>query len=81
MVCVGEKAVTIVLVSDGIGTCGGPFQADREAKKAGVDFVMHTVGFNVGEVDGSQLECAAQASERLYFRKAFNHPTPSTITS
>jgi hypothetical protein len=42
---------------------------------------MHMVGFNAGEADVSQLECAAKVSERLYFRKAFNRLTPSAIVS
>lgn len=63
-----EGAVTIVLVSDGIETCGGdPCQTVREAKIDGIDFVMHVVGFDVGEVDVSQLECTAQAGGGLFF--------------
>jgi Ca-activated chloride channel homolog len=58
---------TIVLVSDGIESCGGdPCRAVREAKKSGIDFVMHVVGFDVGKVNVAQLECAAQAGGGLY---------------
>ncbi len=63
-----DGATTILLVSDGIETCGGdPCQAVRDAKAAGIDFVMHVVGFDVAKEDVSQLECAAQASGGLYF--------------
>jgi Ca-activated chloride channel family protein len=63
-----DTAATVVLVSDGIETCGGdPCAAVRDAKQAGVKFVMHVVGFDVGDVDVSQLECAAQAGGGLYF--------------
>ena len=62
-----EDAVTIILVSDGIETCGGdPCEAVKEAKESGVNFIMHVVGFDVGDVDVSQLECAAQAGGGLY---------------
>ncbi len=62
-----EGKTTILLVSDGIETCGGdPCAAVREAKAAGIDFVMHVVGFDVAKEDVSQLECAAQAGGGLY---------------
>lgn len=63
-----ENDVTVVLVSDGIETCGGdPCQKVRAAKKNGMTFVMHVIGFDVGEVDVSQLECTAQAGGGLYY--------------
>ena len=63
-----EDAVTVILVSDGIETCGGdPCKAVRDAKEAGVNFIMHVVGFDVAKEDVSQLECAAQAGGGLYF--------------
>ncbi|MFQ5631460.1 MAG: VWA domain-containing protein, partial [bacterium] len=63
-----EDATTIILVSDGLETCGGdPCKIVADAKKAGVNFVMHVVGFDVGDVDVSQLECTAQAGGGLYF--------------
>lgn len=63
-----EDAVTVILVSDGIETCGGdPCKAVKEAKEAGVNFIMHVVGFDVSKEDVSELECAAQAGGGLYF--------------
>ncbi|MCP3960506.1 MAG: VWA domain-containing protein [bacterium] len=63
-----DDATTILLVSDGIETCGGdPCQAVRDAKASGIEFVMHVVGFDVAKEDVSQLECAAQAGGGLYF--------------
>ena len=63
-----DGATTILLVSDGIETCGGdPCRAVRDAKAEGIDFVMHVVGFDVAREDVSQLECAAQAAGGLYF--------------
>ena len=67
-----EDATTVVLVSDGLETCGGdPCQAVRDAKQAGIEFVMHVVGFDLGEdEDISQLECAALAGDGLYLTAA-----------
>lgn len=60
-------AVTVVLVSDGLETCAGdPCRLTREAKAAGLNFVTHVIGFDVGKVSVAQLECVAQAGGGLY---------------
>lgn len=62
---------TVILISDGLETCGNdPCQAVQVAKKEGLLFVLHVVGFDVGEGDVSQLECAAQAGEGAYYSAA-----------
>lgn len=63
----GERPVTVVLVSDGLETCNGdPCARTREAKAAGLKFVTHVIGFDVGKVSVAQLECVAQAGGGLY---------------
>ena len=58
---------SIILVSDGLDTCGGdPCAAVKKAKQTGLDFRLHVVGFDVGGEDTSQLECAAMAGEGLF---------------
>ncbi len=58
---------TVVLVSDGLETCNGdPCKLARDAKQAGLDFVLHVIGFDVGKVKVAQLECVAQAGGGLY---------------
>jgi Ca-activated chloride channel family protein len=58
---------SIILVSDGLDTCGGdPCGAVRAAKQMGLDFRLHVVGFDVAGEDVSQLECAAQAGDGLF---------------
>ncbi len=60
----------VILVSDGLETCGGdPCAAVREARASGIDFVMHVVGFGVEgeEQELAQLECMAQAGGGQYF--------------
>ena len=57
----------MILVSDGLETCGGdPCAAVRAAKERGIDFRLHVVGFDVAGEDVSQLECAAQAGDGLF---------------
>ncbi len=77
-----EDAVTVILVSDGIETCGGdPCKAVKEAKEAGVNFIMHVVGFDVSKEDVSQLECAAQAGGGLYFSANNAYELSNALTS
>ncbi|MEM7586101.1 MAG: VWA domain-containing protein [Acidobacteriota bacterium] len=67
-----DEGATIILVSDGLETCGGdPCAAVRAAKEQGANFLLHVVGFDVEGEDLSQLECAAQAGGGL-FRSADN---------
>lgn len=67
----GGAPTTLILVSDGLETCGGdPCASVREAREAGVDFRLHVVGFGIEEGDVSQLECAAQAGGGLYLPAA-----------
>ncbi len=63
-----ECVSTIVLVSDGIETCGkDPCGMTRSLKESGINFVMHVVGFDVEEKAAKQLSCIAQAGAGLYF--------------
>ena len=58
---------TVILISDGLETCGGdPCAAVRSAKERGIDFILHVVGFDVAGEDVSSLECAAQAGNGLF---------------
>lgn len=58
---------TIVMVTDGLETCGGdPCAAVRAAKAAGQKFVLHIIGFDVAKENVSSLECSAQAGDGLY---------------
>ncbi len=62
---------TVVLVTDGLETCGGdPCAAVRAARASGAEFVLHVIGFDVAKEDVSSLECAAQAGGGLYLAAA-----------
>ena len=64
----GDGGGTVVLISDGLETCGGdPCAVVRAARGGGADFLLHVVGFDLGDADASALECAAQEGGGLYF--------------
>jgi Ca-activated chloride channel homolog len=64
-----DQPSTIVLVSDGIESCGGDAcLLVEEARAAGVDFVMHTIGFGLSDNDAEQLRCMARAGGGEYFQ-------------
>ena len=61
------EGATVILISDGLETCGGdPCATVRAAKESGVEFLLHVVGFDVAGEDVSSLECAAQAGDGLF---------------
>ncbi|MCX5880621.1 MAG: VWA domain-containing protein, partial [Deltaproteobacteria bacterium] len=52
---------TLVLISDGLETCGkDPCAVTRALREGGLKFVMHVVGFGVGEEEKVQLSCIAK---------------------
>lgn len=64
-----ENASTVVLVSDGIESCGGdPCAAVKAAKASGVNFILHTVGFGLSKQESAQLRCMAKAGGGEYFQ-------------
>jgi len=63
-----EDETTIILVSDGKESCGeDPCPLVRELKESGLRFVMHVIGFDVGQEGRKQLECMAEAGGGRYF--------------
>jgi len=66
-----EGPNTVVLVSDGIETCGkDPCAVVKKLKESGIHFVIHVVGFNVKAEDAKQLACMAKAGGGSYFSTA-----------
>ncbi|MEU4598415.1 VWA domain-containing protein [Nocardia sp. NPDC023988] len=59
---------SIVLVSDGDDTCAppDPCEVAAELKRAGVDLVVHAIGFAVDDKARAQLTCMAQATSGTY---------------
>ena len=61
-----KGSATIILISDGVESCGGDLcEVVKEAKQAGVDFILHIVGFDLAESDRLALECAAKAGDGM----------------
>ncbi|MDA1095431.1 MAG: VWA domain-containing protein [Acidobacteria bacterium] len=61
-------AGVIVLVSDGVESCGGnPEAVAAQLRSSGVDVVIHTVGLGVNDVDRSVLAALAAAGGGQYF--------------
>ena len=60
---------TIVLVSDGLETCGGdPCKVAGSLAKKGFDVKVHVVGFDVNKKERKQLECIATVTGGKYFQ-------------
>lgn len=59
---------TVVLVSDGIETCGGdPCQVAGELARDNIKLRTHVVGFAIEARDRAQLECIAREGNGKYF--------------
>ena len=62
---------SLVLISDGIDTCGGgPCAMARTAAASGVDMKLHVVGFDVDAETRAQLQCIAREGGGQYFNAA-----------
>jgi Ca-activated chloride channel family protein len=63
-----EDTTTIILVSDGKETCDpDPCGLVKDLKAAGIQFVMHVIGFDVTEEEREQLECMAREGGGQYY--------------
>lgn len=63
-----EAQRVIILLSDGEETCGGDSIAVlKSLRDQGITVIVHTIGFNVGDVAQKQLEEIAQFSGGKYF--------------
>lgn len=59
---------TVILVTDGIESCDGDLcEVVRLAKKEGIDFKLHIVGFGIKDENIEQLRCAAKEGEGQYY--------------
>jgi hypothetical protein len=63
-----NQSNNLVLISDGIETCGGdPCSIAGELASQGLDVRIHVVGFDVSSEAREQLECIANAGNGRYF--------------
>lgn len=79
-----EGPRSIILVSDGEDTCAPPEPCDvaAEISGEGIDLVVHTVGFALGDNDAarSELECIAEAGGGEFHDAADGAELASTLT-
>lgn len=67
-ICGLEKKVTLVVITDGVESCGGdPCAASYLASKAGVMTKIHVVGFGLGATGSEQLQCVADEGGGSYY--------------
>ena len=58
---------SIVMLSDGIETCGGdPCKLVEDLKAQGINFTIHVIGLDVDDPTRQQLSCIAQAGGGTY---------------
>lgn len=56
-----EEPAAVILVSDGLETCGkDPCAVAEEREAIGVDFTAHVIGFDLAAEEAAELECIAQ---------------------
>ncbi|MCB0464404.1 MAG: VWA domain-containing protein [Aequorivita sp.] len=66
-----KKKATIILVTDGIESCDGNIcDVVQAAKKEGIDFRLHIIGFGLKAGETEQLKCAANAGDGNYYDAA-----------
>lgn len=63
-----KQKASIILVTDGIESCGGNIcDVIKAAKQEGIDFRLHIIGFDMQNEDTQQLKCAAEAGGGNYY--------------
>ncbi|CDX43124.1 von Willebrand factor type A [Mesorhizobium sp. SOD10] len=64
-----EDKATVVLITDGLETCGGdPCALGKELKQTGVDFRADVVGFGLSADEGRQIACLAENTGGKYIQ-------------
>ena len=63
-----DGKATIILITDGIESCGGNLcDVIKAAKEKGIEFRLHVVGFGLGKDETENLRCAAEAGDGNYY--------------
>jgi Ca-activated chloride channel homolog len=64
-----EDKATVVLITDGLETCGGdPCALGKELEASGVDFTADVVGFGLTADEGKQISCLAENTGGKYIQ-------------
>ena len=63
-----DKLNNIILISDGIETCGGnPCELAKQMKMEGINFTIHVIGLYVDAPAREQLSCIAEEGGGVYY--------------
>ena len=62
----GYTSATLVLVSDGLSTCGDPCPVAEQLSQSGLSVTVNTVGFRIDEEGAEQLRCIARSTGGTY---------------
>jgi Ca-activated chloride channel family protein len=66
-----QRRATVVLISDGLETChADPCALAAELARAGVDFKVHVIGFDISKEDQGRLRCLADKTGGLFLAAA-----------
>ncbi|MBZ9674481.1 vWA domain-containing protein [Mesorhizobium sp. ES1-1] len=81
-----EDRATVVLITDGLETCGGdPCALGKELEAAGVDFTADVVGFGLTADEGKQIACIADNTGGKYIQasdaKALREALAETVAA
>lgn len=81
-----EDKATVVLITDGLETCGGdPCALGKELKASGVDFTADVVGFGLTADEGKQIACLADNTGGKYIQasdeKALQEALAETVAA
>jgi len=64
-----EDKATVVLITDGLETCGGdPCALGKELEASGIDFTADVVGFGLTADEGKQIACLADNTGGKYIQ-------------
>ena len=76
-----EGKTKVVLITDGVETCGGdPCALGKELKAAGPDFTVDVVGFGLSSDDGRQVACLAEATGGKYIQASDEKALQEALT-
>ncbi|RUU02811.1 VWA domain-containing protein, partial [Mesorhizobium sp. M7A.T.Ca.TU.009.01.3.2] len=81
-----EDKATVVLITDGLETCGGdPCALGKELEASGVDFTADVVGFGLTVDEGRQIACLADNTGGKYIQasdeKALQEALAETVAA
>ena len=76
-----EDKATVILITDGLETCGGdPCALGKELEASGVDFTADVVGFGLTADEGKQVACLADNTGGKYIQASDEKALQDALT-